>query len=142
MKYICSNCLEIHDTKDYVHFKPKVKPMSTEAEVIVIGPFKDLQDADALDYPLRYYDTQDTDSIVMGSAAYAATRTESELLAEICGVEFWNLEKYEITNPVKPESIHFGLSYTIGGENAELIYRRIKQLVLNPKVQVWFRPNF
>ena len=115
--------------------------MGMDATIEVFGPFKILRDLGALNYPEAFYGEGDENDIVHGCVVVANTSSESEFLAEICGVGPWDLRHHRVTKPKLPlitwESEHYHLS----GYEPDELYELLKKLVSHPDVQIWYLPN-
>ena len=98
--------------------------MGMDAEVFAIGPFKAFHEDD-LDYPLRFYDGVKPDDRIIVLVDQASTTEQSVRLAEICGVDPWDLGHHQIKRIVTHDS--------------DLI-KRISRLVA-AGCEVWYRPN-
>lgn len=110
--------------------------MGMDADVIAIGPFEVLRSAGCLDYPLDFYEDVETGDVVLGTVALAYTTGQSQILAEICGVEPWALGKHRVGEPKTPSDP----KSWIGDDSAWTVYERLENL-MREDTQVYFRPN-
>ncbi len=113
--------------------------MGLDANVIVIGPLNVLAKYDVLDYPIGYYEDVPFDNLVIGTITCAYTSDQSRELAEICGVNPWDLGNHQVKNPVKPSAL--SCEDYIGRDSQVDIYDTIIKLLDYKNVQIWYRPN-
>ncbi len=113
--------------------------MSMRAEVLVIGPKATLEKHGVLDYPLRFYADVPDEAMVLGTAAGAPTTSGSYLLAQVCGVEAWDLGNHRIVNPAPLQD--FDDDEYVGEDKAADIAVLLALLLAEPSVQLWYRPN-
>lgn len=122
--------------------------MGLDSELIAIGPFGVLRDADRLDYNIEYYAGIDHEAEIICCIALADTTEQSHRLAELCGLHVWDLGNHRV-RAVNPDFVfHYygdGEEYGhtdefIGDIAVDELYEVVKQL-LEQGCELWFMPH-
>src|SRR5258708_372172 len=115
--------------------------MGMDADVIVIGPYKILKEADCLDYPKDWYNGT-PDALVICTVAIANTTQESKDLALICNVNPYDVSNHQVKNPVNPDILMLtSPSDNIGNCEPQTIYETLSKLLDSTNVKIFYRPN-
>jgi hypothetical protein len=113
--------------------------MGMTSEILVIGHFKLLKSLDVLSYPDDHYDDVRDNDMVEGTLGGADTSRQSYQLAELFGIDPWDLGNHLITQ--LPSYINYGNFEEFDGQDPKEIIEKARKLLLDPTTIIFFRPN-
>lgn len=112
--------------------------MSTEARILIIGKYKDMPKYH-LNYPVKFYDNVDDDTIVIGQVGEAVTKSQASNLAMLVGCNLYDFNTHHITRETLPDMI----THRIGewDDEDDSVYHIVDQ-ALEKNLLVIFDPDF
>lgn len=111
--------------------------MGMNADIIVIGPYLTLAAYNVLDYDKSFYQPVELDILVTGTIVVAEGNYESEILADLCQVNLWDLNRHQIKKPLPVTDVRGEM----GGQEFQSIVKIINLLLNDSRVMIFFRPN-